>query len=324
MVLADGSNVQQQQQHPLSLHDLFCPKDCFEYHVQSRSGKTLRMAVFERDRGVCEKCHLDCHALVSRIKCLKPHQRLPIIESLAPQFTRAQKDKLARDAYEGSAWEADHIVAVKDGGGECTVDNMRTLCRRCHAQNTKEQQKRWAWENKAKKDKNQRTLLEVLANRIVKGNGSNGRRLTSIKDDANGIDDEDDVKDTINTKKRRAQDAAPSNSASSFPISDDSSEEDEPVPKSFRKDHLSAIRDIDTLVASCENDDFDVQLDDDTDVDDIVLPLSQEGDEDDEFENAARPWRRRKKYDNDNDDALRLRILKQLEDTQEDESPSMW
>lgn len=326
MVLADGSNAQQQQQHPLSLHDLFCSKDCFEYHVQSRSGKTLRMAVFERDRGVCEKCHLDCHALVSRIKCLKPHQRLPIIESLAPQFTRAQKDKLARDAYEGSAWEADHIVAVKDGGGECTVDNMRTLCRRCHAQNTKEQQKRWAWENKAKKDKNQRTLLEVLANRIVKGNGSNGRRLTSIKDDANGIDDDDDVKDTINTKKRRPKDAAPSNSnsASSFPISEDSSEEDEPVPKSFRKDHLSAIREIDTLVASCENDDFDVQLDDDTDVDDIVLPLSQEGDEDDEFENAARPWRKRKKYDNDDDDALRLRILKQLEDTQEDESPSMW
>ncbi|CAL6287195.1 unnamed protein product [Bathycoccus prasinos] len=314
MVLADGSNSQQQEQHPLSLHDLFCSKDCFEYHVQSRSGKTLRMAVFERDRGVCEKCKLDCHALVSRIKCLKPHQRLPIIESLAPQFTRAQTDKLARDAYEGSAWEADHILAVKDGGGECTVDNMRTLCRRCHAQNTKEQHKRWAWENKAKKDKNQRTLLEVLANRIVKGDGTSGRRLTSIKDD----DDNNDVK--INTKKSRAKDT-PSNSASSFPISEDS-EEDDPVSKSFRKNHLSAIRDIDNLVSNCEKDDFNVQLDDDTDVDDIVLPLasSQEEDED-EFENAA-PWRKRRRHAKD-DDPLRLRILKQLEDTQED-SPSAW
>ena len=314
MVLADGSNSQQQEQHPLSLHDLFCSKDCFEYHVQSRSGKTLRMAVFERDRGVCEKCKLDCHALVSRIKCLKPHQRLPIIESLAPQFTRAQTDKLARDAYEGSAWEADHILAVKDGGGECTVDNMRTLCRRCHAQNTKEQHKRWAWENKAKKDKNQRTLLEVLANRIVKGDGTSGRRLTSIKDD----DDNNDVK--INTKKSREKDT-PSNSASSFPISEDS-EEDDPVSKSFRKNHLSAIRDIDNLVSNCEKDDFNVQLDDDTDVDDIVLPLasSQEEDED-EFENAA-PWRKRRRHAKD-DDPLRLRILKQLEDTQED-SPSAW
>ena len=309
IVLTNGSNSQQQQQqqqqqHPLSLHDLFCSKDCFEYHVQSRSGKTLRMAVFERDRGVCEKCHLDCHALVSRIKCLKPHQRLPIIESLAPQFTRAQKDKLARDAYEGSAWEADHIIAVKDGGGECTVDNMRTLCRRCHARNTKEQHKRWAWENKAKKDKNQRTLLEILANRIVKGDGTNGRRLTSIRDEEEEEEEEaNKIGVQTKNKKRRAKET-PSNSVSSFPISEDSSDEDLPVSKSVRKKHFSAIREIDDFVAKCERDDFDIELDDDTDVDDVVLPFdSSQG---------------------EGDQSLRLRVLKQLEDTQDDSplSPS--
>ena len=288
----------------MCIRDSFCSKDCFEYHVQSRSGKTLRMAVFERDRGVCEKCHLDCHALVSRIKCLKPHQRLPIIESLAPQFTRAQKDKLARDAYEGSAWEADHIIAVKDGGGECTVDNMRTLCRRCHARNTKEQHKRWAWENKAKKDKNQRTLLEILANRIVKGDGTNGRRLTSIRDEEEEEEEEaNKIGVQTKNKKRRAKET-PSNSVSSFPISEDSSDEDLPVSKSVRKKHFSAIREIDDFVAKCERDDFDIELDDDTDVDDVVLPFdSSQG---------------------EGDQSLRLRVLKQLEDTQDDSplSPS--
>lgn len=165
---------------PLILHDLFCSKECFENHIQSKSSSSLRMAVFDRDRGVCEKCHLDCHALVSRIKCLKPHQRIPIVEQLAPRFTRAQKDKLARDAYEGSAWEADHILAVKDGGGECTIENMRTLCRKCHAENTKAQHKRWAWENRAKKDKSQRTLQ-------FKPSENKKRNKKTMKNDLNPI-----------------------------------------------------------------------------------------------------------------------------------------
>ena len=33
-------------------------------------------------------------------------------------------------------WEADHIVPVADGGGECGLDNYRLLCRPCHVQVT--------------------------------------------------------------------------------------------------------------------------------------------------------------------------------------------
>lgn len=29
-------------------------------------------------------------------------------------------------------WDADHIVPVVEGGGECGLDNYRTLCRPCH------------------------------------------------------------------------------------------------------------------------------------------------------------------------------------------------
>ncbi len=31
-----------------------------------------------------------------------------------------------------SLWDADHILPVTEGGGECDVDNIRTLCLRCH------------------------------------------------------------------------------------------------------------------------------------------------------------------------------------------------
>lgn len=29
-------------------------------------------------------------------------------------------------------WDADHIVPVVEGGGECDLSNIRTLCVNCH------------------------------------------------------------------------------------------------------------------------------------------------------------------------------------------------
>jgi 5-methylcytosine-specific restriction enzyme A len=31
-----------------------------------------------------------------------------------------------------SLWDADHILPVTEGGGECDLENIRTLCLRCH------------------------------------------------------------------------------------------------------------------------------------------------------------------------------------------------
>ena len=31
-----------------------------------------------------------------------------------------------------SLWDADHIVPVVEGGGECDLQNIRTLCLKCH------------------------------------------------------------------------------------------------------------------------------------------------------------------------------------------------
>ena len=35
-----------------------------------------------------------------------------------------------------SFWEADHVVAVVEGGGLCGLENLRTLCRPCHKAET--------------------------------------------------------------------------------------------------------------------------------------------------------------------------------------------
>nr|GMC58414.1 DNA annealing helicase and endonuclease ZRANB3 isoform X1 [Ipomoea batatas] len=46
-------------------------------------------------------------------------------------FCRLQR--LVAEPNEGNAWHADHIIPVYKGGGECLLENMRTLCVACHA-----------------------------------------------------------------------------------------------------------------------------------------------------------------------------------------------
>jgi 5-methylcytosine-specific restriction protein A len=41
-------------------------------------------------------------------------------------------------------WDADHIVPVIEGGGECGIDNFRTLCIPCHKAETAALRKRMA------------------------------------------------------------------------------------------------------------------------------------------------------------------------------------
>ncbi|HZP06162.1 MAG TPA: HNH endonuclease [Terracidiphilus sp.] len=41
-----------------------------------------------------------------------------------------------------SLWDADHIVPVSEGGGQCDLANMRTLCLRCHRVATAELRER--------------------------------------------------------------------------------------------------------------------------------------------------------------------------------------
>jgi 5-methylcytosine-specific restriction endonuclease McrA len=41
-----------------------------------------------------------------------------------------------------SLWDADHILPVVEGGGECDLDNIQTLCLRCHREATRKLRER--------------------------------------------------------------------------------------------------------------------------------------------------------------------------------------
>ena len=103
----------------------FCSDWCVhEWRLRSDPAY-LRDRVFERDRGVCARCGTDCAAEWNRIRRLPWHRRV-----------RALADWGIKPRQRTSLWDADHIVPVAEGGGECDLGNMRTLCLRCHREAT--------------------------------------------------------------------------------------------------------------------------------------------------------------------------------------------
>ncbi|KAG7954971.1 hypothetical protein I3843_11G048400 [Carya illinoinensis] len=119
---------------PEYFEDLFCNLGCYEEFRIRTSNRSLRQELFQIEHGICTICQLDCHKLVKDIRPLSLSRRQEYIEKAAPNVARRRNflDKLVNDPTEGNAWHADHIVPVYRGGGECRLENMRTLCVACH------------------------------------------------------------------------------------------------------------------------------------------------------------------------------------------------
>lgn len=111
----------------------FCSDWCVhEWKLRSDPGY-LRAKVLARDKGQCAHCELDCVAEWHRIKRMPWHRRRQALE----QWGLAPKQR-------SSLWDADHILPVAEGGGECDLSNLRTLCLRCHRVVTEALRKRIA------------------------------------------------------------------------------------------------------------------------------------------------------------------------------------
>ena len=103
----------------------FCSEWCVhEWRLRTDPGY-LREQVFQRDRGICSLCGVDGRAAYFELKRSRGTHRQRLLERWGLQ-------RLTRKTL----WDADHIVAVAEGGGECDLDNLRTLCLICHARET--------------------------------------------------------------------------------------------------------------------------------------------------------------------------------------------
>ena len=120
-----------------------CSPECSEEWRGKTSPSYMRYLVHKRDRGICALCGLDCDALWEAVKWVNKH--LNCEYSWDHKSERIEfKYAFGFQRWPGELWDADHITPVVEGGGECGLDNYRTLCIPCHKKETAELARRLA------------------------------------------------------------------------------------------------------------------------------------------------------------------------------------
>jgi 5-methylcytosine-specific restriction enzyme A len=105
----------------------FCSEWCVhEWRLRTDTGY-LREQVLARDHGLCAICQVDCRAAYHDLKRSRGIHRQKLL-------ARWGLKRISRRTL----WDADHIVPVAEGGGECDLDNIRSLCLLCHRRQTSE------------------------------------------------------------------------------------------------------------------------------------------------------------------------------------------
>ena len=105
----------------------FCSEFCVhQWRLRSDAGY-LRAQVFARDRGVCAECGGDTRAIYAALRRARGTARAAGLRFYGMETIDSRR----------SLWDADHIVPVAEGGGQCDLDNLRTLCVACHREATR-------------------------------------------------------------------------------------------------------------------------------------------------------------------------------------------
>jgi 5-methylcytosine-specific restriction endonuclease McrA len=111
----------------------FCSEYCVNEWRLRTDPSYLREKTFERDRGRCAVCSVDTSEAWRELKKSRGATRARLLLHWG-----------LRSVNRRSLWDADHIVPVVEGGGECDLDNIRTLCLICHRRATGELRERRA------------------------------------------------------------------------------------------------------------------------------------------------------------------------------------
>lgn len=150
----------------------YCSKDCYhDYHVRTQRGATAMVG--RRDRGKCAICGLNtgglAHALARGIKIRHALQASggglsaeAVTEDLIRRWSQVVRYEKSRERL----WDIDHIIPVREGGGCCGLENLRTLCVVCHRAHEAgfgESQREAARESRRRRDETVRARIKEAA-----------------------------------------------------------------------------------------------------------------------------------------------------------------
>ena len=118
----------------------FCSDWCVHEWRLRTNPSYLRQQVLRRDKGICAHCSTNTVSAFLRLKKARGEIRKAMLSQWG--LTRLTRRSL---------WDADHIVPVAEGGGECDLQNIRTLCLKCHKIETLQFRARLAEQRRASK-----------------------------------------------------------------------------------------------------------------------------------------------------------------------------
>ena len=100
----------------------FCSDYCVDQWRLRTDPGYVRERVYARDRGMCAECGADTGKIFAALKRARGRAREEGLRLYGMKTIASRR----------SLWDADHIVPVAEGGGQCDLDNLRTLCLICH------------------------------------------------------------------------------------------------------------------------------------------------------------------------------------------------
>lgn len=120
----------------------FCSLNCQEEFWIRSNNSYLRAQVFATEHGVCQLCGVNAQELFLRMRDAPKSQRKNLLDSAwTAKLPLEQLNEMLRSPGEGHFWQVDHIRPVYEGGGQCSLDNLQTLCTVCHKERTARQAK---------------------------------------------------------------------------------------------------------------------------------------------------------------------------------------
>ena len=152
-----------------------CSWKCHQELSSRVSGSAIRRQLFELEKGICTLCKRDMHAVFQRFKRLQPSDRVQELMRLHGFKVATSNSAILQNPVEGHFWQADHVLPVAEGGGECSLHNIRTLCTPCHQRETAKLQRRL---------KDGQLGLSAKGTKDIRGFFTNGKRAVEVMRDS--------------------------------------------------------------------------------------------------------------------------------------------
>ncbi|XP_048454898.1 DNA annealing helicase and endonuclease ZRANB3 isoform X2 [Rhincodon typus] len=120
----------------------YCSQKCQEDFLVRSNRCYMRSKVFEAEHGICQQCGLDAQQLFLCVRDTQRTHRKELLENTwLSQLSLDQLNDMIWNPTEGQFWQVDHIRPVFGGGGQCSLENLQTLCTVCHKERTAKQAK---------------------------------------------------------------------------------------------------------------------------------------------------------------------------------------